>query len=83
MFKEKRFGCQPSKENGPGQDSMAGVCEGECMGRSPRDELLTLTRCHSCGFPRLCETLERWKSVCYREYNLKGIKEKFSVFSLS
>ena len=28
---------------------MAGVCEGECMGRSSGDETLTLMRCHSCG----------------------------------
>ena len=26
---------------------MAGVCEGECTGRSPGDEPQTLTRCHS------------------------------------
>ena len=26
---------------------MVEVCEGECMGRSPRDEPLTLMRCHS------------------------------------
>ena len=24
--------------------------KGECMGRSPRSELLTLSRCHSCGW---------------------------------
>ena len=26
---------------------MAGVCEGECIGRIPGDEPLTLTRCDS------------------------------------
>ena len=36
---------------------MAGVCEGECMGCSLRDEPLTLMRCHSCGLPQLLEPL--------------------------
>ena len=58
---------------------MAGVCEGESMGRSLGDGLLTLTRCHSCGLPQLYETCEGWKSICGRAYNLKGIKRKFSV----
>ena len=58
---------------------MAGVCEGECMGCSPGDEPLTLTRCHRCGLPQL---YEGWKSVCGRAYNLKGINVKFSVFLL-
>ena len=59
---------------------MAGICKGECMGRSPGNEPLTLTRCHSCGLPQLYEAVEEWKSVCGRAYNLKGIKGKFSVF---
>ena len=59
---------------------MAGVCEGEYMGRSPVDEPLALTRCHSCRFPQLYETCEGWKSVCGLAYNLNGIKGKFSVF---
>ena len=29
-----------------GEWSRIGVCEGECMGRSPGDEPLPLTRCH-------------------------------------
>ena len=32
---------------------MEGVCEGECIGRSSRDEHLPLTRCHSCGLSQL------------------------------
>ena len=31
------------------------LCEGECMGCSPGDEPLTLTRCHNCGLPQLYE----------------------------
>ena len=58
MFKEKRFGCRASKENGLGSELISGVCEGECMGRSPGDEPLTLTRCHSCGLPELYEAFE-------------------------
>ena len=43
---------------------MAGVCEGECVEeRSPVDEPLTLTICHSCGLPEIYETLEGWKSA--------------------
>ena len=45
---------------------MGGVCEGECMGRSPGDVPLTLTRCHSCGLPQLHKALEGWKSICGR-----------------
>ena len=60
---------------------MAGVCEGEWMGRSPGDESLTLTSCHSCGLPKLYEELEGWKSVCDLTYNLKGIKGKIFCFS--
>ena len=59
---------------------MAGVCEGECMRRSPRDEPLILMRCHSCGLPQLYEDPERWKSVYGRADSLKSIKENFSVF---
>ena len=60
---------------------MADVCEGECMGCSPGDELLTL-RCHSCGLPQLYEAFEGWKPICGRAYNLKSIKGKFFVFLL-
>ena len=56
-FKEKKSGCQASKKNGAGEENMARVCEGECMVRSPEDEPLTLTRCHSCGLPLLYEAL--------------------------
>ena len=59
---------------------MARVCEGECMERSPGDEPLTLTRCHSCGLTQLYEAFEGWKSVCGRVYNLKGIKGKILFF---
>ena len=58
------------------------VCEGECMGRSPGDETLTLKRCHSCGLPQLYEDLEGWKSVSGRAYNLKGKKGNISAVLL-
>ena len=48
VFKEKMVGCQANKENSPGYERMAGVCEGKCMGHSPGDEPLILTRSHSC-----------------------------------
>ena len=51
-----------------------GVCEEECMGRSPWDESLTLTRRHSCVLSQLYEAFEGWNSVCGRAYNLNGIK---------
>ena len=51
---------------------MAGFCEGECMGRSPRGEPLTLTRCYSCEMPQLYEALEGLKSVCGQTYNLRA-----------
>ena len=35
-----------------------GFVRGECMGRSPEDKPLTLTRCHSCGLPQLYEAPE-------------------------
>ena len=35
------------------------VCEGECMGRSPGVDPLTLTKYHSCGLPKRYEALER------------------------
>ena len=56
---------------------MAEVCEGECIGRSPGDEPLTLTRCHNCGLPLL---FEGRKFVCVRAYNLKGINGKIFFF---
>ena len=58
---------------------MAGIYEGECMGRKLGDEPLTLMRCHSCGMAQVYEALW-WKSVCGRAYNLKGIKGKISFF---
>ena len=61
---------------------MAEVCEGECMGRSPGDESLTLIRSNICGLPQLYEAFEGWMSVCGRVNNLKDIKGKFSVFLL-
>ena len=51
--------------------SMVRVCEGECMGRSPGDEPLTLTRCHSCEMPQTYEALEGQKSVCGQAHNLR------------
>ena len=62
---------------------MAGVCEGEWMGRSPGDEHLTLARCHSCRVPQLFEAFKGWKSVCGRAYNLKDKGEIFGFSSLS
>ena len=41
---------------------MGGVCEGECMGCSPGDELLTMTRCDSCRLPQLYEAFESGSS---------------------
>ena len=52
---------------------MAGVCEGECMGRSPEDEPQTLTRYHSCGLPQLYEALG-WKLFSCPSLQLKGDK---------
>ena len=46
-----------------------------------RGELLALTRCHSSGLPQLYKDLG-WKCVYGRDYNLKGIKGKISVFLL-
>ena len=51
------------------------------MGRSPEDEPLTLTRCHSCGLPQLYEALEGWNSVGGQAYNFKGIKGNISFIS--
>ena len=59
---------------------MMGVCEGECMVYSPRDEPLTLTRCHICGMLKLYEILVGWKSVCGQAYKLKDIKGKILFF---
>ena len=50
------------------------------MGRSPKNEPLTLMRCHNCGLKQLYDVLEGWKSVCGRAYNLKAIKGKISSF---
>ena len=52
----------------------------EWQGFVKGDESLTLMRCHSCGSLQLYEALEGWKSIYSQVYNLKGIKEKFSVF---
>ena len=60
---------------------MAGVSEGECMGRSPGDEPLTVTRCPSCGLTQLYEDFEGCKLLCGRAYNLKGIKGEIFWFS--
>ena len=57
-----------------------GVCKGECMGRSPGDEGITLTRCHSCGLLQLYEAFEGWRSVSGRAYNLNVIKGNFLFF---
>ena len=58
------------------------VSEGECMGHSPGDKPLTLTRCHSCGLSQQYEAFVGWKSVCGQAYSLKDIKGKFSIFLL-
>ena len=47
------------------------VCEGECMGRCPGEEPLTLTRCRSCKLSQLYEALEEWKSVCGQTNSLR------------
>ena len=49
------------------------------MGHSLGDEILTLMRCHSCGFSQLYKTWG-WKSVCSRADNSKGIKGKINFF---
>ena len=54
---------------------MGGVCEGECMGCSPRDEPLTLTRCHSYIKP-LKGGIRLWPTV-----QLKGHKGENFCFS--
>ena len=51
---------------------MAGVREGECMGRSPGDDPLTLTRCYSCEMSQSFEALEEWQSVCGQTHNLRS-----------
>ena len=56
------------------------VCDGACMGRTPRNETLTLTRCHNCVLPQLYESPEGWKSVRGQMYILKALKGKMSVF---
>ena len=59
-----------------------GVYEGEWKGRSPGNEPLTLTRCHSWGLPQLNEAFG-WKSVWGRAYNLENINEgEISFFFL-
>ena len=60
---------------------MAGVCEGECMGRSQGNETLTLTRCHSCGMQQLYEAFVGWKSVLWPSLKLKGFKGEIFYFS--
>ena len=57
--------------------------EGECMGHSPGDVPLTLTRCHSCGLPHLYEALEGWRFVCGLAYSLKAYRRKFIFYFLS
>ena len=61
-------------------EPMAGVCEGEWIGDIPGDESQTLTRCHSCVASQLYQACW-WKSVCGRDYNLKGIKGEIYIFS--
>ena len=52
------------------------------MDRSPVDEPLTLTRCHSLLVAAAYEALEGRKPVCGQAYNLKGIIGKIYVFLL-
>ena len=52
------------------------------MGRSPRDEPLTLTRCHSCGLPQLYEALEGGSPSVAESTLIKGMKRKTSFFQL-
>ena len=52
------------------------------MGRSPENEPLTLTRCHSCGLPQLYEVFEGWNSVLWPSLQFNGHKgEIFFFFS--
>ena len=66
VFREKRFGCQPSKENGAGLVWMAGVCEGNEWGGSPGDVPLPLTICHNYmkpmkgRSPSVAETIDKY-----------------------
>ena len=70
---------------------MLGVCEGECIGHSPGDEPMTLSRCYSCGLPELykhCHMLPQlyeafigWKSVLWLSLQLKGHKMEIFWFS--
>ena len=61
---------------------MAGVCEGECIGRCSGDETLTLTRCHCCELQQLYEALEGRKSFCDQAHKLgeKGENIFFHIF---
>ena len=59
----------------------AGVCKGECLGRSPGDEPQTLARYHSCGLLQLCEAFVGWKSVLWPSLQLKGYKGEIFCFS--
>ena len=56
---------------------MVGVCERECMWRSQGYEPLTLMRCHS-----YMKLLKGGSPSVAEQYNLKGIKGKFSLFFL-
>ena len=51
------------------------------MVRSPEEETMTLTICHSCGLPQLYEALEGWKSICGLAYNANDIEGKNYFFS--
>ena len=56
---------------------MLGVCEGECMGRSLRDEPLSLTRSLSCGLSQLYEAFEWWKLFCWNAAAVSLVSSAF------
>ena len=58
-----------------------GVCEGECVGCTLRDEPLTLMRCHSCRLPWLYEILDGLKHVA--KPTTLGLKGKNLFFFLA
>ena len=60
---------------------MAGVCEGECVGRRPLDEPLTFTSCHSCIKPLKVGNLFCGQAQRKTEKTRKRSEEKVVVFS--
>ena len=61
---------------------MAGLCEVERIRRSPGDETLALTRCHSCGLPQLqyMKPLKNVSPFVAEPTNKRAQRGKFPVF---